>query len=404
MTIVLSTGYLILYNLKKNTLFNKKTTSIFVAEILGFLTIFLSPASRLRATTTKTIFNYPILKLIYENFDDFSITIIGENSIALIVGLLVITISALALQNKSLNKFLKLGLPLAGLIFIPYMFGFYNTMLSVITVLFIIFYIVFAIIELFKFENYRILSIFLFAASCCQGVSFALGEVSYRTLFFLTILFIICTSCMLTKIISSTNNYKYFKAFAIILLFCNVINMLQIFFGYYDNYLINLSTLQSIKNYERSGIIEINTNVDKKYSHIMGYENGAFEDYYFKYHNIYEYKEDIFFIGDTNSNISINGKRIKYPAVYEENTIFIPFRFVIEALGGTCEWTEEKTTYTLDNWFMTLSNSTKSVLESSNMDLLGDDMSPHIRNHFGRMYINSNVLSELTDKYLIELN
>lgn len=385
----LSVGYFIFYSIKENYVPYKKIPLIFSLEMIGLFTIVLSPAYKIRMSTAKTIFNYPILDLIYENFPTFANTIVGGNSIAIIIGFLILLIAILALKEKSINKALLSGFPLSIFIIATYFLKTENTIVSTALVLLIVFYIIFAMIELLKFDNYRIISVFLLGAFIEQGTSFALGETSYRTLFALTMISIICTATLITSILSTKDkNNDLAINLVLLLLLCGSTNFFNIFLGYYTNHLVLNSTLKSIENYKETGIIEINTNYNKKYSHIMGYENGAFEDYYFKYYNIDNYKDDIYFVGANGTNIYVNNTRLKYPAVFENSEVFVPFRFVIEALNGTCNWKTDKTTYSIGNDYISLDNSNNIVLDSSNKNLIGADLSQYFSRYFDRSYIN----------------
>lgn len=84
MSFIFATGAIVFAIIEQKKL-NYKMVFIPFTQALSFLSMVLSPASRLRAAQTKTIFNYPIHLLFQENWGDLLEILVGEHSIKIIL-------------------------------------------------------------------------------------------------------------------------------------------------------------------------------------------------------------------------------------------------------------------------------------------------------------------------------
>lgn len=403
LTMFCTLGYFIIQNINKKIILSKNQIMILIAEILGFLTIFLSPASRNRADIAQTIFNTPLLEFIQNNFGVFATRIVGENSIFLIVSILIISISLLSLKDEKLGKILRMGFLIGGSIIILNVFKIYNENIAILMTTLIIFYVLIAIFKLSLEQNYKNIAILIGGAFFLQAATFALGESSYRIFWMLSILCAIISANIITIIMDKMTfsealhlNLIPSKLFTIkndsiiLTLFIAVgfLNSLTILNGYNYNQSIFNAMKESIKNYNKNGFVEININIDEKYAHDMGYENGAFFDYFLENYNIKEIEEDVYFVNGENTEIYINKTKLRYPAYFEKNEIYIPLRFVVEALNGKCEWTKETTKYECEENVVVVDNISNIIIESNKAENNNISLRDSFRTFLGRTYIN----------------
>lgn len=410
-TFLLTIGYFIIHNLDKKIIINKNEIIILISEILGFLTIFLSPASRRRAIETKTIFNSSIFDLIEENFETFAERIVGENSIYIIISLFVISIAFLSLKEKRLNKILISGFFIGIPIILANLLEKTSSKFNIIMTVALIVYVLISIIELFKIKNLRNISLMLCAAFLLQGATFLLGEISYRALFILSLICVICAANNFTIFINGVGGSiarPVPDILVTLLIILGTTHMLPIIKGYSYNKSIFDDMRASIENYEEKGYVEINLNIDNRYAHTMGYLNGDFYDYFMVNYGIKEIEKDVYFFRDEASKIFINGKRIKYPAILKENIVYVPTRYVAEALEGKCEWTIDKTKYFFDKYYVIIDNFSKKIIESSKKEYVNIELSDSIENYMNRSYINIEdlkyIIGEVRDNIKVGLD
>ena len=148
---------------------------------------------------------------------------------------------------------------------------------------------------------------------------------------------------------------------------------------------------QSIKDYPQTGYVEINTDINKDYAHTMGYENPSFEEYFYKHYGIDTIKDNVYFVTGGKENILfISGKRVKYSALLLNDNIYLPLRFVVETLGGKCEWNDDETIYIKPDYRVVIDNKSKKILESSISKYVGVDLSLSLIEYLGRSYLNIN--------------
>ena len=232
------------------------------------------------------------------------------------------------------------------------------------------------------------LSLFLIVATCVQGTAFGLGEVSYRTLFPLTLIIIL-------SIANIFSNFNIKVKIPLLLLFfvTGICYITPTCIGYYNNKEIIDDMKESIKNYGSTGKININTNINHKYSHIMGYENADFLEYFYKYYGILEYTDNIYYnLNGDASKLFVNDKQIQYSACLDDNNIYLPIRFIIESLGGTCDWNDSNVKYSLNNYYIVIDNISSKIVDCSNSKFIGIDLSNSIKQYLSRSYINLNDL------------
>ena len=395
-TILFTIVFSIIHNIDKKIILDKKETLFLIIELLGFTTIFLSPASRLRADNTKTIFNTSIIELFEENFETLATRLVGENSIFIIISLLIISISLLAYREKKLSKVLLSGFLISGVIVYKNLFGESSERFEIIMTSTVIIYVIISIIELFKVRNYRMISLILTVAFLLQGGTFALGEISYRAIFILSLICLVCTANIFTIFINSVgeSNARPLHIISVIfLIILATIHIIPIINGYAYNKSIFDDMRKSIEDYDINGYVEINLNIDTKYAHTMGYLNGDFYDYFMDNYGIVE--KDVHFIKDDASQIFINGKRLKYPAIIEGENTFIPTRYAVEILEGNCEWTFDKTKYYVDDYYVILDNYSNKIIECSNSKNINIDLSSDMRIYMNRTYINIDELKNI---------
>lgn len=387
LTLFYTISYFIFYVID-NKKFSKNFLTILLAELSGFLTIFLSPASRNRIDIGNNIFNTPIFQLIRENFASFSSRIVGENSIFLIISLLILSIAFLSLKDKKLGNSLSIGFLISGGLIILNLFKIYNESLSITLTILIVIYIILSIIKCGKIPDYRNISILLTSALLIQAATFALGENSYRIFWMLAILCDIISANIITIILIKYNSEKINSIVLGFIILLGTIIGITIFKGYNYNQNIFNSMKESIKNYNQNRFIEINININEKYAHTMGYANAAFFDYFLQNYNIKDIEDDIYFIKDEQSQIYVNGILLKYPAFFENNTTYVPVRYVIEALNGTCEWTKENTKYTCGDYIAIVDNFSNKIIYSTLEKNTNYNLQNSQKTFLGRTYID----------------
>ncbi len=146
---------------------------------------------------------------------------------------------------------------------------------------------------------------------------------------------------------------------------------------------------EQVKTYDTNKKIIINTNVDKKYAHVMGYENGEFIDYFYQYYGIDdEMKKDVYYYTNPDSEIYYDNKLLQYPCLIESDNTFVPIRELTEALGGSCNWTRQNTAFQLDNFKSIVNNTTLVIEDSTNDGYCGRELSQYIKHYLGKLYID----------------
>ena len=371
------------------------------SEVLGFLTIFLSPASRARTLGTPTIFNTSIPDLFTLNFAAFSNRLVGKEGGYLIVSILILMIASFAYHHKELNRGLMVGF------FISLGIILYDTLVtetSTVTIVFAIIvmaYILFAIIEFAKKPEFHSLALFLIAASFVQAGMYALGEYSYRSFFILSVICIMLIATVLTEFIVKLKHKRYSIVLVCMMILLEVCVAFPIYQGYSYNKTLFDKMRESIQNYERTKFIEIDMNVDKRYAHTMGYENGSFLDYFYGEYGITEEVEpNVYYIMDDAHKIYIGNQLLNYPLYTSESGfVYVPARLLVETLGGTCEWNPESTTYSYHDYMLVVDNITGQIISCSNEEYIGVSLHEYFESYMGRRYIK---LSGI--KYLIGMD
>ena len=374
-------------------------------ETIGFLTIFLSPASRARTESTHTILNTSIQELFTLTFPEFSSRLIGKEGCFLIVSILMILFAILSLRKKELNKSLLIGL-IIGPIIIVYDLLFETNqvviiVLSIITMLYILLSIISFSLKK-EFNNYAVL---LIGASFVQSGMFALGEYSYRSFLMLSLVCIILSVSAICEIVEDIK-FKYFNiAIAAFIVVIEIIIAIPIYNGYsYNKSLLN-KMVKSISEYDKTKHIEIDINIDKKYAHNFGYENGSFLNYFYNEYGITdEMIPYVYYIKDDDHKIFVDNKLVNYPLYINESGVeYVPARQVIEGLGGTCEWRHEGTTYTFNEYKVVVDNITDQILECTNEDYYALTIHDSFETYLGRRYIKLNDLKYLTNTNELEI-
>ncbi|MBQ9266686.1 MAG: hypothetical protein IJ217_00105 [Clostridia bacterium] len=161
--------------------------------------------------------------------------------------------------------------------------------------------------------------------------------------------------------------------------------------GYYQNKLVIDQMKESISHYPQTGYVEINTNINQDYAHTMGYENPNFLPYFYQYYHLSDIVSDVYYLlPDSDAKLYVNSKRTNYPPIFQNNNIYLPMRFVIEKLGGYCNWRDERTIYTLNNYYVVIDNETKKIAKCSIRNFEGTDLLGSIRVYLDREFININ--------------
>ena len=155
----------------------------------------------------------------------------------------------------------------------------------------------------------------------------------------------------------------------------------------------------SINNYSNVGFVEIDINIDNKYAHTMGYENGAFFDYFLENYGIKTIEDKVFFVKDKESEIYVDETKLTYPAFFENEEIYVPTRAIVEALEGTCEWTKETTKYYCDDYFVTMDNYSNVIIDCSDAEKINTSLKNSFRTYISRSYINFNQLEYIIGEH-----
>ncbi len=337
-----------------------KKLSVFVRSALmsvaGLLSIFLSPATRMRLNTENAPF-YDLMQTIYIRLSELSDKLLNLNGAGFFCLLFVFTV---ILFSK--NKFFKyFSAIFEGLLFIYICFFRKTEIFNVIVLLLFTSYFIAAVILMLASYDFRYHGICMCAGAFSVLVMLKTNSLTYRTLLPIILITIAVSSDLILRNIKHKEFLIYAFALSGMVVFVPVSN------GYIQNKMIDS---KNIKQFDEP-IINYCIDYNDKYRHQMLQDDAFFYDTAREYYGI-KNNQIIYFYSDKSPGIMANGKKITYPCLDISGKKYIPFSLIIEAFGGSKNYIDGIASFNYNNNVYSYNLSENSISYDNNTTLLFD--------------------------------
>lgn len=118
--------------------------------------------------------------------------------------------------------------------------------------------------------------------------------------------------------------------------------------GYVYNYRVDQRNQAAVREARTTHELWYDMGYDMEYTHIKPSDNFLAREYFLRLSRLDEDSCRLYFFAKGRPAVFVNGQRMEFPGIYLDGTLFIPMRQTVEGLGGTVDWTEEKTVISLD--------------------------------------------------------
>ena len=305
----------------------------------GYLTIFLSPATRSRMSSDAAATTVPI------QMEQLGRTLFGEGGVTLLVFVTLGLIFLAALRLPRFPKFGLLALPcallLAAVRWAPGLSdrGFWSLLL----------------LELF---GMLLAAALYFSESySCQGVLLAAGLGETAILVFTAIsgprvllpmsLSLCLTGALLAAPMLSALPRGWRWALLTLCTAACVLVFLPTAQGYDRNGQVRDFNLEHIRQSRETHVLWYSMDYDPDYYHTPMFGDGFFWNYFFAFYDIDLTQTKVYLVSQELPPIYAGEQRITSPAYLQEGQLFFPVDQILPALGGSALWVPPGTTYTL---------------------------------------------------------
>ena len=124
--------------------------------------------------------------------------------------------------------------------------------------------------------------------------------------------------------------------------------------GYAKNAVIRGENASHIKEARKTGVLHYRIDYDKRFTHTLMYDDGYFFSTFLECYGLAG--DEIYLESVTMTPIFAAGGRMTSPAYREGDDEFFPIENIITALGGSCAWTPQQTVFTLDGREIVMTN------------------------------------------------
>lgn len=323
---------------KKNvkTIFKVFSPALFA--LMGYCTIYLSPATRLRITSTGhtsvsgSLFDLPRLSEVF---------IKGYSGILILVFFTLLTVITAPLLKKRFILLYSGFLPLVLLVTSPVHKSYMATLIVFMCYLLLCF-------GVFYLENHRQSATFIIGALSAICIMIPTNTFEARITFPCLILLIL--ACI--NIIFEVKGFMPQKALIpalVVFLILSVTFFAPTYQGFMQNSFIEKENLKAVKEARKTGELYYNIDYDKNYVTKQMFNDGWF---YNQFLSLYSLEDATVFIESENS-VSFDGYDIK--GLRHKGEIYVPMRALMEEKGGSIEVNTD-TVMTLDGKTLTLSS------------------------------------------------
>lgn len=333
-----------------------------ILSLLGYATIYLSPATRGRLVLSE-----PSFLTLKSDFFSLSEVFISEGRTLIIPIVFICAVMSLALLKKRQYYFLLFGFIPIGLLTAAAVSGF-NTAVSAASLLALLCYMVLAFIILFFFSPLKKTAVMIMGSFVSAIIMLPTATFEARISFPMALLSAIAALSVFTVTINEQPFIRMRKSIIYPALSLAVLVIASALFapsyaGFKYNHTIETENLSAIREAHKTKVLHYNIDYDKKYAMRQMFNDGWF---YNEFVSLYDLSDcEIVFESGILSRVCCRGKDTSAVAPEEGGKKFIPVRAALSALGGDVTVSENgDVTMTLYDYVMTLSDGILTYRDS----------------------------------------
>ncbi len=347
-----------------------------LSALLGYITIFLSPATLSRisvsghATVSESLFDIPRLSKAF----------LTQGSAVTVIIIFILTALLTAVIKKGMFRGLySLILPLALILSLPlhhsYMATFITLLIGICS----------CSLLLFSKKHAYAGSVFMGAAASML-IMLPTNTFDYR---------ITCPAALLLTVgsimlILELNIPKKALAFSVIsLLLIAVLAFYPSFTGFYKNYAIEKTNLDAIKQAKETKALNYCIDYDKNYAMRQMFNDGWF---YNEFISLYKLEDCNIYLDSKNAKtLYLDTKPLKAKAIASQGEVYVPLRAFVKEMGGSIV-NENSIKFTLNGKTLTYLDGILMYINDLGKEkyLIADNVSLH---DFYTLYIKLDVLN-----------
>lgn len=300
-------------------------------NFLGLMTIFLSPATRLRAERSGS-FSFS-LESIMEGLQNVSEVFMAWSGLFIVIVGFCFASSLLYFLCSKKNRFPLLGIPFGCILVILFLIG-WNFWGFLLFSAYLIVLSFFCMLRLGRW----LLGAVLIAGIGSAYVMITTNSFVPRIALPLGLILCLFMAVLFTEWLVLIREKGFEKKATALLgsccLFC-ILMIVPTVHGYQKNYEIIQKNDAAITESRKTGVLSYCIDGDPNYCHNMiqndGYSFSSFIDFY----GLENCK--IYLVSDRMKPIEIHGQRLTSPAYVEDGTIYFPLREITESFGGSIQ-------------------------------------------------------------------
>lgn len=319
-----------------------------VSAFLGWLTVILSPATFGRLVSENPASdNVLSVPLFPDRFVRLSYFFAGEGSGRLLLIVYCLLTAAAAFADRRLPRPLLTGGAAAVLLTISTFFDGHAAVYSLACALSLV-YLCYAGALLLRLDEYRTAGLLSICAALVYIMMIFTSSFCYRVTMPSLLLLTVVSAGLFSRCIVLWK--KKFRALPILAVCAaaaaGFILILPLMRGYHANRLVADGNLEAVSAYREGEAVYYNIDFDRSCRHLMMQDDGYFNT---TYRTCYGLPQDteIVYVSETLPAIYVGEKKLPYPAVTEGENVYFPVRLVLEALGGTVDYTKDYTFFIL---------------------------------------------------------
>lgn len=312
-----------------------------ISSCLGYFTIFLSPATRLRLSNSGQ-FSIPEL---LDSFTHYSEIFVSKDTCAVIMLIFIAAAAAFSLVSEKTFPLLSGIVPSVLIIlsfFLPTAPAAFLSFLIYLGVCLLVFYR----------SRFCSVSFFIAGALACTAIIIPTNTYEPRISFPMAFLLIIASSFLITHIFDflprlSEDGGILRTRFTVFLAIMALITFMPSYLGFQHNRAIENGNLASIKLAESTHVCNYYIDYDKDYAIRQMFNDGWF---YNEFISLYHLENTtVKLLSDIYPDVRINGTSIGFCVPSQNGKNFVPMRAMLAAAGGTLTYTPEETSMTLND-------------------------------------------------------
>ncbi len=352
---------------------------------LGCLTVFLSPATRLRMASAGKFLPRDILG----GFISLSKVFMNRHSAVLVMLIFIAVSISFALTGKKMYPLL-FG-------FVPFVLIIVSLFLPTAPAAFLAFLIYLAVCTAVFFSEHFKVSVVLFAAAAAAMAVVPAGMYEYRVTA-PTLLLVIASTCALTVALlnsfSCLSAYKFSLSPCFIMVFAvlSLVVFMPSYIGFKHNFDIDQTNIRALKTARETKVYEYNIDYDKNYAMRQMFNDGWFYDEFLTLYSLEDCTVKL--TSDIYPDTMVNGRSLGIAVPVENGNFFIPVRALLNELGGSIEITDGNVIMKLDGHTLIYGGGTFTYNRISDGAECCENAALHKNSDFVHLSITPDILKE----------